>query len=506
MVSDQTHRSDVRRLAVDVWATVGSTGGPGRGHDVNTLLDDARAAGVLNTLVRARGAEAIPELSDLALWEHCAGRDEIRMLSTITPYRSAGSRRQIERAAEGGAAGFVVAGRWFDREGDTATTRLVRDAAASGLPMFVPVSARGQASTAARMTADLGIPLVLAELAYHLGPEPLLAARDHPHVHVTTSHLNLYAQLERVCALLGVERVLFGSDAPRRSVLSAVVDVTESALSDDDKRAVLAGNAHRLLGVGARPSDEPLPDRTVLPPGTVDVHCHTDVDLMDVAYLEADAFVERQRAAGIERSCASSVIAITADGPGGNRRLVRAAGARHVGGYVVLDPGDTPATWDDQLDLLSRPGVVGVKIHSQWSSTPTASRAMSALFDVLGRRGVPVKIHPDGEGWAEALATYAVRHPAMRILIAHAGPGTPVPEVIAPATEHDNIFIELASSMGNPETLRRIGREVPHGKVLFGSDAPLLSLGLALGTYLTAGLGPQDAPGVYTANWRAFLG
>lgn len=492
---------------IDVWAAVGSTGGPARGADLVEVDADARAAGVSLTLVRAEGAEAVPELTDIALLERCAATPGVRPLSTVTPYRSAGSREQIGRAVRAGAAGFVLDGRWFDRDGDAATLALLSELARAGLPLFLRIGERGQASIAARMTVGLGLPLVLTELAYHLGPEPLLAARDHAHVSVTTSHLNLYAQLERVCALLGADRVLLGSGAPHRSVLSAVVDVVESSLSPAEQRAVLAGNALRLLGGSAEDADAiVIPPRASLPRGTVDAHCHTDVDLMDVELLEADGFAARQRAAGIDRSLASSVVAITSDGPAGNRSLARVAAAGHVGGYVVLDPADGPATWGQQLDLIGGRGIVGVKIHSQWSSTPTASRAMSALFDTLGARGLPVKIHPDGEGWADALCAYAARHPQLRILIAHAGPGTPVPEVIAPARDHDNIFIELASSMGRPSTLRRIGTEVPRGKVLFGSDAPLLSLGLALGTYRTAGLGPEDAPEVYTENWRAFIG
>jgi len=491
---------------IDVWTTVGTAGGPGRGPGPDELLAEASAAGVSLSLARSRGAAATPELSDELLLARCAAEPGLRALSVVTPYRSVGSRAQLQRAAALGSAGFVLEGTWFDRADDHATVALLRDLAQVGLPLLVPISARGQASTAARMTAPLGLTVVLGEFGYHLGPEPLLAARDHPHVCVTTSHLNLYGQLERVCALLGAERVLLGSDSPRRSILSAVLDVVESDLTDAQRRAILAGNARRLLGTADDGADLELPARTRLPAGTFDAHCHTDVDLMDVELLTADAFAERQRAAGIEGVGASSVLAITSDVPEGNRRLARVAGAGHVNGYVVLDPGDTPATWTDQLDLLSSPGVVGVKIHSQWSSTPTASRQMSALFDVLGARGVPVKIHPDGEGWAQALASYAARSPRMRILVAHAGPGTPHPDVIGPATDHDNVFIELASSMAHPATVRRIAREVPRGKVLFGSDAPLLSLGLALGTYRTAGLAPEVAPEVYTTNWRAFLG
>jgi predicted TIM-barrel fold metal-dependent hydrolase len=201
------------------------------------------------------------------------------------------------------------------------------------------------------------------------------------------------------------------------------------------------------------------------------------------------------------------LLAITGDVMAGNERLARSAAAGDVLGYLVTDPADPLSRTRDQIERYgATDGVVGAKIHCQWSRTHTAEHQVSELFAVLAGWGRPVKIHIDGADWDAALATLAMRHPALKIIVAHTGPGLPSTKVIPLASRHENLFIEFSSSMATPDVVRRIAAKVPREQVLFGTDAPLLSVGASLGTYLTAGLGPDVAPEVYTTNWRSVFG
>ena len=70
-------------------------------------------------------------------------------------------------------------------------------------------------------------------------------------------HKNIYADLaggdpaagftEMAVRVLGVERVLYGSDAGGRSFASQLAKVYGARISDDDKRLILGGNLKRLL-------------------------------------------------------------------------------------------------------------------------------------------------------------------------------------------------------------------------------------------------------------------
>ena len=145
---------------------------------------------------------------------------------------------------------------------------------------------------------------------------------------------------------------------------------------------------------------------------------------------------------------ASSVLAIAADLEAGNREMVELC-ARIPGqlGYLVADPNDIDAS----RDLLRRwggaPGIVGVKVHTEWSHRHTGSPQIAALFDVLADHGRPVKIHNDGPDWDQHLLRIARDHPRLPIIIAHAGLGHPMVEGARIAAQADNIYAEMSQQL-----------------------------------------------------------
>ena len=56
--------------------------------------------------------------------------------------------------------------------------------------------------------------------------------------------------VEKAVEILGAERVLFGSDAPGRNYAGQIAKVLYADISEADRRAILGGNAARLLNLG----------------------------------------------------------------------------------------------------------------------------------------------------------------------------------------------------------------------------------------------------------------
>ena len=206
---------------------------------------------------------------------------------------------------------------------------------------------------------------------------------------------------------------------------------------------------------------------------------------------------------------ASAALAIFGDPERGNEGAARAAAAHDsdgLGGYVVADPTDLGTTADQLRRYLDSPGILGVKVHGEWTSTPTASRAMTELFDLLGPVGRPVKIHNMGDGWDAALGRLARRHPRLPIVIAHGGLGTPSVEGARLVAAHDNVYLELSSSFAHLPTVRAAVAIAGPERLLWGSDAPLLDPAFVLGTYRDAGIPAAAMDRVFWTNAAGLFG
>jgi predicted TIM-barrel fold metal-dependent hydrolase len=76
-------------------------------------------------------------------------------------------------------------------------------------------------------------------------------------------------QLRWVCEQVGIDRVLFGSDFPLRSLADALDDVHALGFTKEQERAVLYANAEALFAPGPPPkAPAPAPPPTPAPPSS----------------------------------------------------------------------------------------------------------------------------------------------------------------------------------------------------------------------------------------------
>ena len=436
----------------------------------------------------------------------------IAAIAVVGPRRTGDVARRIEEAARSGAVGFLLVG-WVGDAPPSDAVREVLDAVGrSGRPLLVslpslgPHAGTGDASVIGAATAHLGIPVVLLGAHYGHVVHDLAAAVRHPHLHLETSALAHFRAVETAVKAIGAERILLGTGSPRRAAASPVEAVLAASLGDAEKRAILAENAARLFGLPPGPVDltpSPVPQRAF------DVHAHLgplDLDVPDVPHAALLSVLDVPPA---QAAVASSAMAIFGDPERGNAEAVRAAAAGHGSGtyaYVVADPTDLAFTEAQLARHLGASGVLGVKVHAEWSRTPTASRAMADLFDLLARFGRPVKIHNAGPDWETALGAYSRRHPRLPIIVAHGGPGTPGVEAARLAATMENVHVELSSSFADLATVREVVAIAGPDRLLWGSDAPLLEPAFVLGTYLDAGIAAGDIDRVFWGNAAALFG
>jgi len=99
-----------------------------------------------------------------------------------------------------------------------------------------------------------GMRMIMAHMAFRWR-EGVDTVRDYPNLLVDTCGFDPeLGSIEYAVEKLGVDRVLFGSDAPGRDILAQLGKVMAAGIPEPDREKILRGNAERLLGLngGAR--------------------------------------------------------------------------------------------------------------------------------------------------------------------------------------------------------------------------------------------------------------
>jgi predicted TIM-barrel fold metal-dependent hydrolase len=488
---------------IDVNAQVGPRFGGARGAPLEDLVAERDGHDIRFSLVRHRTAlHGESELGNRTLLDLCTGQPGLLPVAVLSVDRTGDVDRAAGLAAQ-------VAGFWLDGTarpgGGLAADPVVRAAARTGRPLFVPVTGRGSTAAVGAATEGLGVPVIMIGSHYTTSVDDLAAGQRYEHLHFDTSSMAHYRAIETAVGVVGAERILLGTGSPLRAVQSSINAILSAAIPDESKRAILAGNAERLFDL--RRGSVNLPE-VVRPERAFDTHTHSGPMPWDVPDEGDDALMPAlERANRTGYAVASSVLAIAADLEAGNRRTVEGCARMPTRlGYLVADPNDIEASRDQLRRWGGEPGIVGVKVHTEWSHRHTGSRQIADLFRVLADHGRPVKIHNDGPDWDQHLLRIAREHPRLPIIIAHAGLGFPNLEGALIAREADNIHAEMSSSFAQLATVREFIRTIPAEKMLFGTDAPLLDPSFVLGTYQDAQIPAADQAAIYYGNAARLFG
>jgi hypothetical protein len=114
-------------------------------------------------------------------------------------------------------------------------------------PVMVTTKYPGQATSLSRLASTYQGPVILEGVGKQNMAEALCVLQSHDNFYVETHDFRLPGAIETFRDRIGVDRILFGSGAPAFSVGAALSYVQASGLTDDEKEAVLSGNATSVL-------------------------------------------------------------------------------------------------------------------------------------------------------------------------------------------------------------------------------------------------------------------
>lgn len=118
-----------------------------------------------------------------------------------------------------------------------------------GLPMMIGVERTGSASRIVGALANHPGPLILAGVDETTVAEAVSLMRQNDHLYLSTANLVAVGLVKQVIDSVGADRLLYGSGAPSRPMASALGVLKFADLADEQRTAVLGGNAHKLFGV-----------------------------------------------------------------------------------------------------------------------------------------------------------------------------------------------------------------------------------------------------------------
>ena len=469
-------------------------------------LDDHHVAGALT--YSQRGAEHDPRAGNAETIALAAAEPHLIPVGTLDPRDTPGWQAELARCQEAGVRAlrfFPGAQRWSVES--ACFRRVLAALRGSGVCLVFSTTDGPTGWELARevgsLTAELDLPVVLTDTWYMNMAETMAAMQEFPHLYAETNWLATVGAIETMVNEAGAERLLYGSAAPAHPMQKALNQVLEAEISDDDKVAILGGNAQRLLGL----SGDDLagrPQLADLSPGrfeesSIDVHSHLGYWRFpgpDEDY-DPQPMLKRMARYGIQRSILSSYESMRYDIAAGNARLADAIdGHPELLGYVELDPHHLELSCREMDKYYQLPSFAGCELELTHLSCPTGSEKTRALMAEIAKRGKPVLFMPHTLEDARIERELALAHPNLTIIHAHSADASWASIV----RDAPNLCVEFCLSRPSHHAVRDCIDILGPERVLFGTDQTLLSVGAAVGLYLDANLTDKERRLILSEN------
>lgn len=182
----------------------------------------------------------------------------------------------------------------------------------------------------------------------------------------------------------------------------------------------------------------------------------------------------------------------------GNREVAAACRAdRRLRAYAYLDPWSDRAE-DELRECAADPVFVGAKtrpvVHAGlYLDAPQYRPALQALAELAW----PLLVHTERPGDAPAACRVAAEWPELPLILAHS-----TRETAGVCRDYPNIHFDFARSTADRQTIDLEGMValVGAGRILFGTDGPLINPAWTIGLIESTALSEADRWDIYCEN------
>ncbi len=317
-------------------------------------------------------------------------------------------------------------------------------------------------------------------------------ARHCPNIHFEFSNYQGNRMLEYWCGKIGHERLLFGTEALKKSLGAARAYVDYSELTDEQRNAIAGGNLARLLNVDL-PSPYPDPPqsdaildrafegRPIEDMVVIDAHAHFTHEgsqgATRVFMNQSDlaGVVERNARLGVDITAASPWTGIWTDYELGNADSI--AGLEQFPdafvAYAVLDPNYIE-DWDAALKFCYQEHrMMGMKPYHPRQGLPYNDPRYDPWWEYGNRHHLFAKMHPS-DHFVDEMHDLATRFPNVNFLLAHSGwTWKHCRQHVDLCKAHANCYCEITFTSVTNGTIEWMVEQLGSGRVIYGSDTPM---------------------------------
>lgn len=213
-------------------------------------------------------------------------------------------------------------------------------------------------------------------------------------------------------------------------------------------------------------------------------------------------------AAGVDRACVFNIF--HPDGTTGNdltARFVAQHPERFIG-FAYVSPLMPERLLPELRRAFDGLGFAAIKLYPPATPWPFNKRPWEPIYRFADERSLAVILHTGGEvqslpRWVSAIAP---RYPRAVFVLGHSG-NTPAErgQAIAAAQANPNVYLETCSTFRAPGVIEQLVNEAGAGRVLFGSDQPLMDPRSQLGKIITAQISDAAKRQILGDNARRLL-
>lgn len=358
-----------------------------------------------------------------------------------------------------------------------------------------------------------------------------------PNMYLETWSHQGHRAYERFVREFGDDRLLFGTDLPRRSPGAARMMTDFEDIPEESRNKIAAENIMRLLrnveGASGRPLPEikeprehpdddpivaslrqgkPLTDHFILDahghighPGCMGVH-------VALPYNDADNLVATMNRVGIDICCFSPWMGIIIGDAEANDISLEAVEKYpdRLMAYGCNNP-NYPELHAAELERVFKSGkVIGAKPYASRQGVPYDDPRREPTYEWANENGKPILFHGQMNrqtGMTPTLVQeFAEKYPNASLLVAHSGSNWNMAEGMVEATNaFDNVYAEITYTAILYGFIEYFCENAPPEQLLFGTDCVMRDVAPQLGWVAWARIPYEDKLKVLASNMANIL-